>query len=76
MQLSTTVVIEFVNIFNLCSQSTILDVIMNFLALGVLADFDDFFLIPFMNPRLMVFKEMEVPRKVYRSSKVVIPEQF
>lgn len=76
LQLSTTVIIEFVNIFNLCNQSKILDVIMNFLALGVLADFDDYFLIPFMNPKFSVFKEMEVPRKVYRSTKVVIPEQF
>jgi hypothetical protein len=49
---------------------------MNFLALGVLADFDDFFLVPFMNPKFAVFSSMEVPRKVYRSSKVVIPEQF
>ena len=49
---------------------------MNFLALGVLADFDDYFLIPFINARTQVFAELTIPKKVYRKSAFVIPQRL
>ena len=42
-QLSVVIVTEIVNLAILCTNHTILDVIMNFLALVIIADFDDFF---------------------------------
>lgn len=75
-QFTVTLLIEVVNIFNLAMQTKVLDVIMNFLALGVLADFDDFFLIPFLNARTKLFLEMTIPKKVYRSTTYVIPQRF
>jgi len=34
--------IELVNLINICAQSNIMDVVMNYVALAVIADFDDF----------------------------------
>jgi hypothetical protein len=76
VQFFVTLLIEVVNIFNLAMQTKVLDVIMNFLALGVLADFDDFFLIPFLNARTKLFLEMTLPKKVYRSTVFIIPQRF
>ena len=37
------IVVEIVNLAILCTNHTILDIIMNFLALVIIADFDDYF---------------------------------
>ena len=42
-QLSVVIVTEIVNLAILCTNHTIIDIIMNFLALVIIADFDDFF---------------------------------
>ena len=41
MQMAYTV--EIINMVILCSNNTVMDIIMNFLALVVIADFDDMF---------------------------------
>lgn len=37
------VLVELINIIILISNKTVMDIIMNFLALVVIADFDDYF---------------------------------
>ena len=37
------IVVEIVNLAILCTNHTILDIIMNFLALVIIAEFDDYF---------------------------------
>lgn len=46
LQAIVTVLIEIVNIYNLITISNMIDIVMNFLALAVLAEFDDMFLLP------------------------------
>lgn len=52
LQLNATIFVEVVNIYNLVTITTMLDIIMNFIALGVLSEFDDEFLVPFMTSKL------------------------
>ena len=42
-QLMVVITVEVVNLAILCTNHTIIDIIMNFLALVIIADFDDFF---------------------------------
>ena len=42
-QLMVVIVVEIVNLAILCTNHTIMDIIMNFLALVIIADFDDYF---------------------------------
>ena len=43
MQMSMVVIVEFVNFVALITNNAVLDVVMNFLALVVIAEFDDYF---------------------------------
>ena len=43
MQLVMVVFVEVVNIIVLCANKTIMDILMNFLALVVIRDLDDYF---------------------------------
>lgn len=43
MQSSMIVLIEVVNLINICAQIAVMDIVMNYVALAVIADFDDFF---------------------------------
>ena len=43
MQTSMVMFVELVNFLALITNETVLDIVMNFLALVVIADFDDFF---------------------------------
>ena len=43
MQTSVVITVEVVNFIALITNTTVLDIVMNFLALVVIADFDDFF---------------------------------
>lgn len=51
IQVVATVFIEIVNIQNLVTITVILDIIMNFVALGVISEADEEFLLPFLTPR-------------------------
>jgi len=42
MQTIMVVAIETVNLVNICAQTDIIEVVMNFVALAIVADFDDF----------------------------------
>ena len=43
MQLSSALGTEIINIALICAQDTVKDVIMNFIALGVIAEIDNFY---------------------------------
>ena len=43
MQSSMIVLIEVVNLVNICAQIEVMDIVMNYVALAVVADFDDIF---------------------------------
>lgn len=43
MQFVMVITVETINMANICGSDDILDVIMNFIALAIVADFDDFF---------------------------------
>lgn len=43
MQSSMILLIELVNLINICAQENIMDAVMNYVALAVIADFDDIF---------------------------------
>jgi hypothetical protein len=43
LQASIIIVIEMVNFLSILSSYAVLDIVMNFLALVVISDFDDFF---------------------------------
>lgn len=43
MQTNVVIIVELVNFIALITNETVLDIVMNFLALVVIADFDDFF---------------------------------
>jgi hypothetical protein len=45
--MNAVMLIEAINIWNLVQLSTILDLIMNYIALGVISEFDDVFLEPY-----------------------------
>ena len=35
-------IIELVNLINICAQNNIMDIVMNYVALAVVAEFDDY----------------------------------
>jgi len=43
MQMTMIITVECVNFVAILTSTTILDVVMNFMALAVISDFDDFF---------------------------------
>lgn len=43
MQFSASLFTEIANICLICGQSTTMDVIMNFIALGIIAEIDDYY---------------------------------
>ena len=43
MQVTVVIFTEFVNICVICNQTTAMDIIMNFIALGVIADIDNYY---------------------------------
>ena len=76
LQFISTLIIEVVNLWNLLTLTDIVDIIVDFLALQVLAEFDDIFIIPFLQGRLRVFAELEMPFRDYRKSKYIIQDKF
>ena len=61
MQAFNVVVVELVNFAALLTNSTILDIIMNFLALVVIADFDEYFYSAIKNDELADIVTAESP---------------
>jgi hypothetical protein len=43
MQLFIVLFTEIINICNICTLNTIMDIIMNFIALGVIAEIDNYY---------------------------------
>lgn len=52
---------EIVNIWNLVALDTILDLIMNFISLAVVSQFDDYFLEPFKQNAMSCFIGLKIP---------------
>ena len=46
---------ELINIMNMGNLLNIVDIVMNFIALGIVAEFDDYFLYIYTNSRLKNF---------------------
>lgn len=42
MQTTMVTIIELVNLINICANNNIMDIVMNYVALAVVADFDDY----------------------------------
>jgi len=42
MQTQMVTIIELVNLINICANNNIMDIVMNYVALAVVADFDDY----------------------------------
>jgi hypothetical protein len=55
LQFSAVLTVEIVNIINLTNITGIDEIVMNYVALGVICDFDDFFCQIYMHQRLKVF---------------------
>lgn len=43
MQASMIGLLEVVNLINICAQTDVMDIVMNYVAMAVVADFDDLF---------------------------------
>ena len=67
--------VEIVNIWNLVALDTILDLIMNFVSLAVVSQFDDFFLEPFKQNAMSCFIGLKIPIKNFRKPKVILSEE-
>ena len=75
LQASTVFVVEFINIWNLFCQANVLDIIMNYIALGVISEFDDNFLMPFSHSQFSVFFGLQVRIPKFRKFKIYFDER-
>lgn len=75
-QFLATVLIEVVLIYKLVCLTDVAGIIMNFLALSVLAGFDDMFLLPFIQTRYRLFAGMTIPFRDYKKSQYIIKDRI
>lgn len=75
-QFCATVLIEVVLIYKLVCLTDVAGIIMNFLALSVLAGFDDMFLLPFIQTRYRLFAGMTIPFRDYKKSQYIIKDRI
>jgi hypothetical protein len=71
-QITTILVIESVNLWLLTQQSGILDTIKDYLALGCIAQFDDYFVETYKNSFLNPYSELSIPIEHFVKDKIVI----
>lgn len=74
-QFLSTLLIEIVLIYKLVTLENVIDIIMNFLALSVLATFDDMFVLPFIQTRYRLFAGMTIPFRDYKKSQYIIKDK-
>lgn len=72
IQIWSILFIEVVQVVNLVQYYNLTDIISNFVALLVLAQFDDFFLELFMRHRIKIFLEKTLAPSHYRNQKLVM----
>lgn len=72
----TVVIVEVVSILELNSLTKVIDVIMNFMALQILADIDTIFITAFLSPKWSGLTELEIPIDTFKSDKYIIPNEF
>lgn len=68
-------IVEIVNIWNLAQLDDILDLILNYIALSVISQFDGQFLEPFRMSDMASFVGIVLPITKFRASKVVVPAE-
>ena len=61
--------VETINILNLVNINTLVSMVMNFVALGIIADFDEYFVAMFMTTDLRMFSEKKLSILFHRKQK-------
>ena len=64
--------IEILNRWNLMQYSDVLSVLLNYIALGCLAEFDDSFLAIYDDTNMKCFVEMEFPIEEFKKKKLIV----
>ena len=64
-----TLLVELINILNLVNINTLVSMVMNFVALGIIADFDEYFVEMFMTTKLRMFSELKLKILFHRKEK-------
>lgn len=76
LQLTTVLVVEIANIWNLAQLDDILDLILNYIALSVISQFDSQFLEPFKMSEMQSFIGLVVPMTKFRTNKAVVSSEI
>lgn len=76
LQLVAILVIEVVNIINLCQLNSCIDLLINYIALGFVAEFGSHFLEPFKNTEMDQLIGMTLPLTNFRVSKIFVPSDI
>jgi len=71
LQLLALIFIEVINIFNLTHLDNIYDLVFDFISLGIIADFGNYFVKPFRGTRIEFFFGTELPITNYRTKKQI-----
>ena len=75
LQVISTMIIEALNIWNCALQPNILELIMNYIALGVLASFDDEFFKQFQKTKLGELIKAEIDIEIHCKDKLYITQE-
>lgn len=68
-KLTVCYMVETINILNLVNINTLVSMVMNFVALGIIADFDEYFVAMFMTTDLRMFSEKKLSILFHRKQK-------
>lgn len=74
LQLVIILLIEIVNILNLCQISTCMEILINYIALGFVSEFSTHFLEPFKNSEMASLIGAVLPYENFRNTKVIIKQ--
>lgn len=72
MQLVSVSFIEVIQIINLVQLNTMKDIVMNFVSLLILAQFDDYFLEIFLRSKMKIFIEKDLDIQNFRQHKLQV----
>ena len=70
----TVVLIEIVNIVNLCQLNDLLEIIINYIALGFVNEFSSNFVEPFRSSEMASLIGVTIPIEKFRDAKVIVSE--
>ena len=72
LQLLIILLIEVVNILNLCQLSTCMDILINYIALGFVSEFSTHFIEPFKSSEMASLIGAVLPFENFRNIKVIV----